>query len=149
MNLAWLKIRPWLGLASVFLVGALIGSLVTVGVMQKHLRNILRDGPPRRSGEIVVNKLSQELALSEQQKVAILKILKNYEPKFRQINENKNSAIQNTFEQLRQQIRAQLTSEQQLKYDALMKRLRERRDRERKEQPPENRRHREVPPSAP
>ncbi|MDR1145265.1 MAG: hypothetical protein LBK71_03910 [Verrucomicrobiales bacterium] len=124
MNPLWPRLKPWLGLTSVLLVGVLLGAVVTAGVMQKHLRAFLRDGPPRRSGEIIVSRLSRELDLSAAQRDEILQILRDYEPKFRQINKSKKLASQNAFEELRQQIRACLTPAQQPRYDALIERLR-------------------------
>ncbi|MDR1191845.1 MAG: hypothetical protein LBK60_09335 [Verrucomicrobiales bacterium] len=131
MNTVWTKIKPWLGLAGVFLVGALLGAALTMKVMHKHLR-MARHNPPPRAAEVIVKKLSRELALTDQQKVTITQILKNGEPTIRQANRDRNTAMRKIFENTREQIRATLTVEQQTKYDGMMRRLKERGERERR-----------------
>jgi Spy/CpxP family protein refolding chaperone len=97
-------------------------------------------GPPSRSSEIIVKKLTQELDLTDIQQTQIDKILKDMEPQFRQINQDKRAAMEKVFEDGRLQIRAALNPEQQQKYDDLMQHLRERWNRDHKG------RHGEAPP---
>jgi hypothetical protein len=126
MKAVWLKIKPWLGLVGVLLVGVLLGSVLTTIVL-----NRFQEGPPRRGPEMFLEKLDEEVGLQPEQRVKILGILKSCEPKIQQINLDKNLAIARIFEESRQQIRATLTAGQQVKYDEFMKVLRERWERER------------------
>lgn len=128
MNSLWLKIKPWLGLVSVFLVGVLLGSVLTMMVLNKRQQ----DGPPRRGPEMFINKLEEKLSLTPAQKEEITKILKSCEPRIQQANRDKSLAMAKIFEESRQKIRATLTAEQQVKYDELMKNLRERWEKDRK-----------------
>ncbi|MDR2463173.1 MAG: hypothetical protein LBD30_05275 [Verrucomicrobiales bacterium] len=131
MNTVWIKIKPWLGLACVFLIGALVGSALTVTMTQKHFRAMVRNGPPPRSAEIVLKKLSRDLELSEQQRAVIAQILKNGTPLIFKANRDRDAAMKKIFEDTRGEIRAVLNPDQQARYDEMMRRIAERWERRR------------------
>lgn len=115
-----------LGIALVFILGALAGSIGT-GFYFKH-RYPPRITAPKARTAFIMEKLSKELGLTQDQKAKIGPIVLQIEEKRR------DYFIQGQVEteKLVDQIRKELSSDQQKKYDALREKF-EKRKKEREE----------------
>jgi len=130
MSFTWVKVKGWLGLLGVFAAGVLLGATLMQVCFPRR-----PDGPkpPPPRPEQIVEKMSQELNLTDLQRQHILVILQETNQQFHQMNEDKRLQRLAIFEKSRQLIRAELNPDQQQKYDEMMSRLRAHWDKERKD----------------
>jgi len=109
-----------IGIALVFILGALAGSIGT-GYYFKH-RYPPRITDPKARTAFIMEKLSKELSLTQDQKVKIGEIVGQIEEKRRDYFIKRQVEI----EKLVDQIRKELNSDQQKKYDALREKFEKR-----------------------
>ena len=117
-----------IGIALVFILGALAGSIST-GVYFKH-RYPPRITDPKARKAFIMEKLSKELSLTQDQKAKIGEIIEQIEEKRREYFIKRQVEI----EKLVDQMRKELNSDQQKKYDALREKF-EKRKKAREEGP--------------
>jgi Spy/CpxP family protein refolding chaperone len=102
-----------IGIALVFILGALAGS-VSTGVYFKH-RYPPRITDPEARKAFIMEKLSKELSLTQEQKAKIGEIVGQIEEKRRDYFIKRQAEIEKSVDL----IRKELSSDQQKKYDAL------------------------------
>ncbi|MGD0237701.1 MAG: hypothetical protein ABSC55_24620 [Syntrophorhabdales bacterium] len=105
------------GVALVFIVGALVGSLGARFYLKHHYRPFTPE--PRDRTAFIMKRLSRELGLSQNQKITAEKIVAQTEEKLRehflQMGPETEAIIDDGFSQ----IRKELDDEQKKKLDAL------------------------------
>lgn len=110
-----------IGIALVFILGALAGSIST-GAYLKH-RYPSRITDPKARKAFILNKFSRELNLTPEQKAKVENILEQIEEKRREYFLQTRPEI----EALMDQIRKELNEDQQKKFDALREKFEQRR----------------------
>lgn len=107
-------------LVAVFLAG------MALGAAGSHWARA-RSAPPRRDPRVTyVDRLARDLQLSPVQRDSIAAILRRYDPQMRALFAGVRPQMDSLRAQLRTDIRAQLTLEQQANYQRLMERDRAR-----------------------
>jgi nucleoid DNA-binding protein len=113
------------GVALVFIVGALVGSLGTRFYFKNHYRPFTLE--PRDRTAFIMKRLSKDLGLSQSQKIAVEKIVAQTEEKlrdhFRQMRPEVKAIIDDSFSQ----IRKELDDGQKKQLDALREKFEKRR----------------------
>jgi len=112
--------RPWKAvmlLLAVFIAGGLVGGAVAQWEPWEHA--------PRRDANGMVAHLTEELGLTPAQADSITAILDRWRPEMDSAWAEVRPRIETVRAKIRSDIAAQLTSEQQAKYEELMKRHRE------------------------
>jgi hypothetical protein len=120
------KLKVWVGIVLVFLVGALAGSLAT-GIYFKHrIERFAKGGrPPIKM--VLMKKLSHGLDLTETQRVGIEEILDQLEIKLLDLRQKHRPELAKLFEHSFGLIREKLNSEQKKRFDEIREELRKRR----------------------
>lgn len=108
--------RLWLAIVLVFLVGAVIGSLVTSTMVRHHVIRVMRHGPPRLEA-MIEKRLVRDLDLTDEQREAIRKVVHEYDPLFRNIVEGSREEVKKLEDQLAVRIKEVLTTEQAAAFD--------------------------------
>lgn len=106
-------------LIAVFLAGIAVGA--TGGRWLAERR-----GPPVRPNRSYADRLAQQFQLSDAQRDSVVVILRRYDPQMRAIFNSSQPQLDSLRERLREEIRAQLTPEQQTTYQQLIERERAR-----------------------
>ncbi|HUV37267.1 MAG TPA: hypothetical protein VMX58_10050 [Patescibacteria group bacterium] len=114
--------RSWLGVVSVFLIGVIIGGLVTVTLMRRHVIRMTRFGPPRFE-EIFLDRMTRNLDLTDEQRAEITTLVREYDPRFREIMHASRDEVRNLEEQLVEQIKELLTPEQAEEFEKNIERM--------------------------
>lgn len=110
-----------IGIALVFILGALAGSIGTGYYLKNRYPPRITD--PKAKKTFILEKFSKELNLTQDQKIKVENILEQIEKK-RQEYLLKNRA---EIETLMDQMRKELNSDQQKKFDALREKFEKRR----------------------
>jgi Spy/CpxP family protein refolding chaperone len=110
-----------IGIALVFFLGALAGSIGTGYYLKSRYPFRIADHKARKA--FILEKFSKELNLTQDQKIKVENILEQIEKK-RQEYLQKNRAETET---LMDQMRSELNSDQQKKFDALREKFEKRR----------------------
>lgn len=107
-------------LIAVFVAGIALGSAGTRWIAQSRMaaQRAARGGP--------ADRLARELQLTAVQRDSVATILRRYDPQMRTIFATVRPQMDSLRQQLRNDIRAQLTAEQQATYERLMERDRAR-----------------------
>jgi Spy/CpxP family protein refolding chaperone len=116
--------RLWSGVIAIFIVGMIVGGLSATVLMRSHIVHIMRKGPPPRVHEHIVNRLTEDLTLTADQRTAVERIVREFEPRFRAFEEQSRAEVKKIAGQMEDEIRGILTPEQQAKYDANLQRMR-------------------------
>ncbi len=114
--------RLWLAIASVFIVGAVTGGLVTSILIRHHVIRVMRHGPPRLEG-MIEEHLIRDLDLTGEQREAIRKIAHEYDPLFRNIMEGSREEVKKLEDRLAAEIKEVLTPEQAEEFDKNRERI--------------------------
>lgn len=119
------RLKVWAGIVLVFLLGALAGSLTT-GIFFKHKieRFSKGDRPPIKV--ILMKKLSDELDLTETQRVEIEGILDRLQAGLLDLRRQHRPEFEKLFDQGFGSIREKLNSEQKNRLDEIREELRRR-----------------------
>jgi len=120
------RLKVWVGIVLVFLLGALAGSLGT-GIYFKHrIERFAKGGrPPIKM--VLMKKLSHGLDLTETQRVGIEEILDQLEIKLLDLRQKHRPELAKLFEHSFGLIREKLNSEQKKRFDEIREELRKRR----------------------
>jgi len=119
------KWKLWTGIILLFLAGVCIGVIGT-GLYVRHLvESVLQEGPPA-VGRLVTGKLSRELDLSDSQQVAVGKAVGETQRRLHELRHRHWPETDRILTDGIEQIKPDLTPEQQKKLDALYDRLKER-----------------------
>jgi Spy/CpxP family protein refolding chaperone len=134
----------------IFGAGVVTGGLLVNNVVQSHSKDLQRPPdvlaphpqadnrdhdqpappdlpklrPPEMLGKQFVQQLDKTLHLTPEQRAAIAKIVADGQERNHEISTNVAPQIRKVLQDVRQQIREQLTPEQQKKYENLLKRFR-------------------------
>ena len=114
-----------LGVALVFIVGALVGSLGTRFYLKHHYRSFMLE--PRERTTFIMKRLSKELDLSQSQKIAVEKIVAQTEEKLRAHFLQMRPEIEAIVDDGFTQIRKELDDNQKKQLDALKEKFEKRR----------------------
>ncbi len=91
---------------------------------QSFAPNLPRPHPPEMLGKQFVQELDKKLHLTPEQRMAIGKIVAEGQERNHEIWTNATPQIRKVLQDVRQQIREQLTPDQRKKYEELLKRFR-------------------------
>lgn len=112
------KLRPVLGLAFVFICGALVGSLLTLWIVISKVDRLASKGPAALR-TLIVQRLDRELQLDDDQEQRVRAILEHRPGALRTLSRPGLAQATEIVTTRRQEIRAVLTPAQQQKFDAL------------------------------
>jgi hypothetical protein len=113
------------GVALVFIVGLLVGSVGTRFYFKHHYHPFERERGNRTA--FIMNRLSRELSLTEPQKVAIQKIVEQTEEKMREHFLQRRSEIEGIVNDGFTQMKKELNDDQKKKLDELKEKFEKRR----------------------
>lgn len=112
------KWKLWAGIVLIFIFGLIAGSAVT-GLYVKHrMRMAFHEGPPAIK-KIIMNKLSDELRLTGDQKAEIEKIVSETQSGLQQLRLRHQPEAEEILDKGLGQIKTKLTTEQQAKIEKL------------------------------
>jgi Spy/CpxP family protein refolding chaperone len=118
------KWRLWSGVVAVFIVGMIIGGLTTTALMRSHISRIMRNGHSKVH-ESLANRLTEDLALTKEQREQVERITQEFKPRFGQFEQRSRAEVREIATQMEARIREILTPEQQTKFDAGLKKMQE------------------------
>ncbi|MDD4857877.1 MAG: hypothetical protein PHD74_07205 [Candidatus Krumholzibacteria bacterium] len=118
------KWRLWSGVVAVFIVGMIIGGLATTVLMRSHIGRIMRSGPPRVHVSLA-NRLTEDLDLTKEQREQVERITQEFKPRFGEFEQRSRAEVREIATQMEARIREILTPEQQIKFDAGLKKMQE------------------------
>lgn len=107
------------------LLAAVLVAGIALGAAGSHWTLSHRAGPPRPNRSYA-DRLAQQLQLDSARRDSVAGILRRYDPRMRAIFASVRPQLDSLREQLRAEIRAQLTPAQQAAYQQLLDRERER-----------------------
>lgn len=120
------RLKVWVGIVLVFLLGTLAGSLAT-GIYFKHrIERFVKGGPPPIK-VVLMKKLSHKLDLTETQRVEIEEILGQLQAKLLDLRRKRRPELDKLFHNSFGLIREKLNSEQKKRFDEIREELRKRR----------------------
>ncbi len=125
------KLTLWLGIISVFLIGAITGGLVTTILIRHHVISVMRHGPPRLH-EFVDKELIRNIDLTDSQRREIKHIVEEFEPRILRFNKEMRVDTRNIMDEMSEQIRIILSLEQRTTFDENLNRMKERFERPKK-----------------
>lgn len=120
------KLKVWVGIVLVFVLGALAGSLAT-GIYFKHRIERFSKGERPPIKVVLMKKLSHELNLTETQRVEIEGILDQLQAKLLDLRRKHRPEFDKLFDQSFGSVREKLNSEQKKRLDEIREELRRRR----------------------
>ena len=124
------KLKLASGVLLVFLVGVLAGSLGTGYYYQKRVEKFEAGGPPVQERiQIILGRFSNELKLTNEQRVEFEKIIKESQEKKIALSKEMQPEITEINDDTFTSIKNKLTDEQKIKLDELIKRMDETRER--------------------
>jgi hypothetical protein len=113
------KLKIFVGILIVFLLGAATGSLITKIYFKKDFRSWKR-GKFFSKGGFLMEELSQKLNLTEKQKPEIEKIMQDSFEQIFQLKRKHKPEIKAIFETRNKLIKEKLNNEQKEKFDGLV-----------------------------
>jgi hypothetical protein len=119
------KWRLWSGVIAVFIVGAIIGGLSATALIRGHFLHVMKNGPPRGVHKPIAERLTADLGLTQDQRAEVERIVRDFEPRFAEFEQRARTEVRTVMDQMDAQIREILTPEQQVKFDARIKKMRE------------------------
>ena len=106
------------GVVVVFIVGALVGGLSATALIRGHFLHVMRSGPPRELHKPIVERLTADLSLTQDQRAEVERIVRDFEPRFGEFEQRARTEVRAVMSEMEAKIREILTPEQQVKYDA-------------------------------
>ncbi len=113
------------GVIAVFVVGAIIGGLSATALIRGHYLHVMKSGPPRGVHKPIAERLTADLALTKDQRVEVERIVRDFEPRFEEFELRARTEVRAVMTEMESKIREILTPEQQVKFDAGIKKMRE------------------------
>ena len=120
------KLKVWAGIGLLLLLGALAGSLAT-GMYFKHKIERFSKGERPPIKVVLMKKLSDELDLTERQRVEIEEILDQLQANLLDLRRKHRPELEKLFDHSFGSIREKLNSEQKKEFDEIREELRRRR----------------------
>lgn len=120
--------KLWAALLIVFFSGLLIGAL-GVWMTMEHRAFDMLTGHRRGLEQIILRKLDHRLHLTDSQRTSLEKILCRTQQEMMEVRRQHRPEMDRIFQKSFADIRAELTPEQQQKFDVLHQEFKERRDR--------------------
>lgn len=127
------RLRAWFGVLLIFLFGAVCGSVLTIGVIQKKAKLLLRGGSAKVEDPIV-SKLRRELKLDAAQQAAVRKIVADARAQIEVVKRRVQPETRAILTEGENKVRAILRPDQGARFDKLLGESREN-WRERSQQP--------------
>lgn len=121
------KWKLWSGLIALFLSGVLIGA-VGSGIYLRHQIREFRAGGHPAVRHFILNRLTSELKLNDEQKTQVGKIVCRAQRELSQFRQEHRREIEEIFSRGMADMKPYLTVEQQRKLAAIYERTRHRRD---------------------
>jgi len=119
------KLKVWVGILLVFLLGALAGSLGT-GAYFKHRIERFSRGKHPSIRAVLMKKLDHELDLTGTQRGEAEKILDQLETKLHELRQKRRPELERLFDDSFDTIKEQLDPEQRSKLDKIREEMRRR-----------------------
>jgi Spy/CpxP family protein refolding chaperone len=119
------KWRLWSGVVAVFIVGAIVGGLSATALIRGHFLQVMKGGPPPGVHKPIAERLTADLALTPDQRAEVERIVRDFEPRFKEFEVQARTEIRGVMSEMETRIREILTPEQQVKYDAGIKKMNE------------------------
>ena len=113
------------GVVVVFIVGALVGGLSATALIRGHFLHVMRSGPPRELHKPIVERLTADLSLTRDQRAEVERIVRDFEPRFGEFEQRARTEVRAVMSEMEAKIREILTPEQQVKYDAGIRKMHE------------------------
>jgi Spy/CpxP family protein refolding chaperone len=129
------RLKLWVGIILLLVLGALAGSLVT-GVLVKKRIVHFREGKPGDRKAFFLNKLTRELDLTEEQRIKIGEIMDKTHEKLEELRDKHHPEFKKIREESFELMRKELNEEQKQKLDELRKKFRKRFKKGRRPPPP-------------
>jgi len=117
------KWKLWSGVVAVFIVGAIVGGLSATALIRGHFLHVMKGGPPPRVHKPIAERLTADLALTPDQRADVERIVQDFEPRFKEFEVQARTEIRGVMGEMETRIREILTPEQQVKYDAGIKKM--------------------------
>jgi len=117
------KWKLWSGVVAVFIVGAIVGGLSATALIRGHFLQVMKSGPPRGVHKPIAEKLTADLSLTQDQRAEVERIVRDFEPRFREFEQQARTGVRAIMNEMEARIREILTPEQQVKYDAGIKKM--------------------------
>jgi hypothetical protein len=112
------KVKLWLGVFLVFILGILAGFLGSSIVVKHRLKKFVKEGPPPL---FFLKSLPAELDLDPTRQMEIEKILDQSRQELEALREKHFPQLKAIFDSSIKKIKAKLSTEQKKKFDAMMK----------------------------
>ncbi len=119
------------GVVAVFVVGAIIGGLSATALIRGHFMQVMRNGPPPGVHKPIAERLTADLALTREQRLEVERIVRDFEPRFGEFEQRARTEVRAVMTEMEAKIREILTPEQQVKFDAKIRKMREEMERRR------------------
>src|SRR3954469_5518945 len=113
------RLRAWLGVLLIFAFGAVCGSVLTIGVIQKQIKLLLHGGTAKAEDPIVV-KLRRELKLDGAQQTEVRKIVAEARARIEAIKQRMQPETRAVLADGEQKVRALLRPDQAARFDKLL-----------------------------
>jgi hypothetical protein len=117
-----------MGLLALFLSGICVGGLGTWMIAEQRVLETLTH-EPQPFHKAIMRKLTRELDLSESQRVRIAEIVSNSQGELASLRERIRPEREEILRRGREALKAELSPEQQNKFDEVYRRMEERRSR--------------------
>lgn len=113
------RLRAWLGVLLIFLFGAVCGSVLTVGVIQKQAK-LLFHGGNAKNEDPIVSKLRWELKLDGAQLAEVRKIVVEARAKLDAIKQRMQPETRAVLAEGEDKVRALLRPDQAARFEKLL-----------------------------
>jgi Spy/CpxP family protein refolding chaperone len=122
------KWKLWSGVIAVFIVGAIVGGLSTTALIRGHFLHVMKSGSSRGVHKPIAEKLTEDLSLTPEQRAEVERIVRDFDPRFKEFEQQARTGVRAVMSEMEAMIREVLTPEQQVKYDAGIKKMHEEMD---------------------
>ena len=120
------KLKLYLGIFMVALLGALVGSFVTSLYIKHQVRQVVEGGlPPRKA--FFMERLTRELDLNEKQQAEVKEILEQTFRRLLELRRRHRPEVKEILDQGMNQIRTKLDEGQKEKFNRFLERFRKKR----------------------
>ncbi|HEV7403958.1 MAG TPA: hypothetical protein VGO11_13555 [Chthoniobacteraceae bacterium] len=113
------RLRAWLGVLLIFLFGAVCGSVLTIGVIQKQVKLLVHGGTANEEDPIV-GKLRRELKLDGAQLAEVRKIVVDARKQIEAIKQRMQPETRAVLADGETKVRALLRPDQAARFDKLL-----------------------------
>jgi hypothetical protein len=118
------RLRAWLGVFFIFLLGAIVGGVLTAGFIQ-HKARAFRQGGQAKAEEAIVAKLRYQLHLDPVQTAEVRQIISETAGQMEAIRKTKQPEIDAATRGGEEKVRAVLRPDQAERFDKLLRESKE------------------------